>query len=152
MANESELDRLSELSRHYDTLLWAVTSLWAAAIGGLLTYCWQNFDWRLGVFGIVLTVFAMYFAASFRVLRRRVHGRMTAEVRELHEAGFPIRQWDLFALVFLGLLILWVWTPIGKGSVHRTRWISGGVVASVFLAVIWVWGRWGVTWLWGRKR
>src|SRR5215211_9024308 len=97
MEKESEQDQLSELSRHYDTLFWTVTSLWAAAIGGLLIYCLDHFDARLAVLGIILTDIAMYFAASFRALRRRIHDRMSSELRELHIGHFPIRQWHLFA-------------------------------------------------------
>jgi hypothetical protein len=33
---------LSELSRYYDTTLWHVTSIWAAALGGLLVFSVQT--------------------------------------------------------------------------------------------------------------
>jgi hypothetical protein len=144
MANESEQDRLSELSLHYDTLLWTVTSLWAAAIGGLLVYCWedQKFSARLAVLGIALTDLAMYFAFSFRVLRRRVYDRMK-ELKmtdhNLYVSGFPrwLRQWDMFAYVFLALLVLWTWRLIEQRPDCWGAWIILGAVALGILFVLW---------------
>jgi hypothetical protein len=89
-----ELDQtaLSELSRHYDSVLWAVTGIWTAVIGGLFLYVKGDFDLWLALFGILLTVFRMFFAESFRKMRRHVHARMTVEVRALHESPSWLRQ------------------------------------------------------------
>ena len=43
-------------------MLWTVTSLWAAAGGGLLIYTGEHFDPWVATFGLALTVCAMFFA------------------------------------------------------------------------------------------
>jgi hypothetical protein len=128
---------LSELSRHYDTTLWAVTGFWAAAIGGLLLYVREHFDLWLAVFGVLLTVGGMYFAKSFRALRRQVHKRMSAEVRILHVSSLGFRQWDAFLVLFLALVGLWTRILLEHSSADSPFWIALGLVAAV--AVLWFW-------------
>jgi threonine/homoserine efflux transporter RhtA len=128
---------LSELSRHYDTTLWAVTGLWAAAIGGLFLYVRDHFDLWLAVFGVLLTVGGMYFAKSFRALRRQVHERMSTEVRLLHVSSLGFRQWDMFLVLFLALVGLWTRLLLKHSSSCSLLWIALGLVAAVTL--LWFW-------------
>ena len=108
MTEDRDTSGLAELSRHYDTMLWTVTSLWAAAVGGLLVYSGEHFDPWLAVFGLVLTVCAMYFAYSFRKYRRKVHERMPESFQRLVVfQGRGFRQWDVFLLIFIALVFLW---------------------------------------------
>lgn len=130
-------DRLSELSQHYDSMLWTVTSLWSVAIGGLLVYLNTNFDPWLAVFGIGLTVCAMEFAASFRRLRRRVHDQMSDDFRRLCISHDHFRQWHVFLIVFCSLLVLWTRLLIVKRPDWLCVWISIGVVA--FGLTCWRW-------------
>ena len=127
----------SELSRHFDTTLWVVTGLWAAGTGGLFLYVRDHFDPWLSVFGILLTVGGMYFAKSFRAMRRQVHERMTSEVRILHVSRLGFRQWDAFLVLFLALVVLWTRLLLEKSSSCSPGWIALGLVAAV--VVLWLW-------------
>lgn len=128
---------LSELSRHYDTTLWAVTGLWAASVAGLLLYVREHFDLWLAVFGVILTVGGMYLAKSFRALRRQVHERMTPEVRSLHVSSLGFRQWDAFLVLFLALVGLCTRLFLEHPSSCSPVWIALGLVAAV--VVLWLW-------------
>ena len=135
---------LSELSRHYDSMLWTVTSLWAAAIGGLLVYCTQHFDRWLALLGLILTVCAMFFAASFRRLRRRVHDRMSEmkyRNRALFESDRLFRQWNVFLVLFLILTVSWVRLFVLECGRLSELWIIVGVIATAFIALFWYLGR-----------
>ena len=127
----------SELSRHYHTTLWAVTGLSAAAVGGLLLYVRDHFDPWLAVFGVLLTVGGMYFAKSFRALRRQVHKRMTKKVRILHVSSLGFRQWDAFLILFLALVGLWTRLLVEHSSSCWPVSIVLGLVAAV--VVVWLW-------------
>jgi len=142
MSNGQNQTELGELSRHYDSMLWTVTSLWAAAVGGLLLYSGEHFDAWVALFGLGLTVSAMYFAYSFRLLRRRVHNAMAPELRQLFLHGPGLRQWDVFTLVFLGLVILW-----GRLLIQNSRrwwpvWLLAAVLAAAVVGAMWGRERW----------
>jgi len=128
---------LSELSRHYDTTMWVVTGLWAAGVGGLLLYVTEHFDLWLALFGLLLTVGGMYFARSFRVLRRRVHKQMTTEVRNLHVSSSGFRQWDAFLVLSSALLALWTRLMVEHSPSCWPLWIVIGLVAAV--VILWLW-------------
>jgi len=132
---------LSELSQHYDSMLWTVTSLWAAAIGGLLVYCTQHFDRWLALLGLFLTVCAMFFAASFRRLRRRVHDRMSHRNRALFESACLFRQWNVFLVLFLILTVSWVRLFVLECGRRSELWIVVGVPATICIALSWYFGR-----------
>jgi hypothetical protein len=114
---------LSELSRHYDSTLWHVTSIWAAAIGGLLVFCIQDFDPWLATLGLFFTAFPMFFAKRFRELRYRVHRRLLPELAALHVSGAKVRQWDAFGLIFLLLALSWTRLLISKSGKLSILWI-----------------------------
>jgi L-asparagine transporter-like permease len=126
---------LSELSRHYDTMLWTVTSLWAGSVGGLFLYVRDknNFDPWIAAFGLVLTVGGMYFAYSFRASRRRVHERMTREVQDLHISKLPFSQWGAFLCLFIGLLALWTLLLVEKSLL----WFL--LLLPAAIAILWLW-------------
>jgi len=138
MSSDNDANILMEMSRHYDSMLWTVTSLWAAAVGGLLVYSAENFDPWLAVFGLILTVCAMYFAYSFRVYRRRVHEKLPEELRKIVLSGTRVRQWDVFVLVFLGLTALWTRMLVQKAENYCFLWLFLAVVATALIGRMWL--------------
>jgi hypothetical protein len=135
--DDTQQDRLDELSRHYDSMLWTVTSLWSAAIGGLLVYLTKNFDTYLVLFGIGLTVCAMSFATSFRRLRRFVHDQMSADIHKLYISHDRFRQWHVFLILFCSMIVLWMRLLIINRPVWLCIWIIIGVVAIGLIFLIW---------------
>lgn len=144
MTNHHDRDGLAELSRHYDSMLWTVTSLWAAAVSGLLLYSYStdHFDPWLGTFGLCVTVCAMYFAYSFRRYRRRVHEAMPEDLRRLVVAPPGLRQWDVLAAVFIGLVCLWARLLIQKSCDLWLLWLVLSLIASAMVLLMWKWERW----------
>jgi hypothetical protein len=128
---------LSELSRHYDSTLWNVTSIWVAALGGLLVYCIENFDTWLTVLGLLFTVCPMFFATSFRELRQRVHRQLPRELAELHVSRARIRQWDVFCLIFLVLAVSWARLLLINSWELRWSWVALTLIA--VLVICWLW-------------
>ena len=50
--------------RHFDILLWTVTTILATAIGGLYLFCLNEFKFEPSLFGFFLTIIAVHFASS----------------------------------------------------------------------------------------
>ena len=142
MPNSQDPNELAELSRHYDSMLWTVTSLWAAAVGGLLVYSVDRFDPWLGAFGLFLTLCAMFFAFSFRRLRRRVHQAMPENIRRLVVQGSGLRQWDVLSAVFVLLVGFWARLFVQKSGGFCAPWSLLWLVAGVIVIVMWKSERW----------
>lgn len=144
MTSNHDRNDLAELSRHFDSMLWTVTSLWAGAVGGLLVYSGEHehFDPWIATFGLGLTVCAMYFAYSFRRFRRRVHNAMPEELRGLVVGDSCVRQWDVFAIVFLGLVLLWAKVLIQNSCVLWWLWLPLAVAAGGLVVLMWKLERW----------
>ena len=142
MANDHDPDGLAEWSRHYDSMLWTVTSLWAAAVGGVLLYSVEHFDPWVAAFGLALTVCAMFFAYSFRKLRRRVHADMPDKIRGLVIKGRGLRQWDMFLLIFMGLVFLWGRLLIRESCGLWPFWLVLTLIAGGLIVSMWARERW----------
>ena len=97
-----------EWSRHFDTLLWQVTTILAASIGGLFIYCNQYFDLWVSIIGLLLTIVPVYLAASFRELRGRLSDQLDPKIQEAIHQGRKLFQWEMYCLVFICFEILWV--------------------------------------------
>ena len=85
--------------RHYDTILWTITTIFAVAIGGLFSYVNSNPDFWLSIFGLILTGITIYLATSFRQLR---HGY------KKKKSPSHLSQWPVYILIFWGLGLLWI--------------------------------------------
>jgi len=92
---------LHSWSRHYDTILWTVTAIFASADGGLLIYAYSpssKVSLITYLFGIVLTLLAVFFASSFRSARRIVHSDMD-DACQKYASGTQnplLKQWRVF--------------------------------------------------------
>ncbi|MEK6726679.1 MAG: hypothetical protein AABY54_09060 [Deltaproteobacteria bacterium] len=131
------LEVLSELCRHYDTTLWSVTSLWAAAIGGLLVYNTEHFDMWLSIFGMGMTVCAFFFAASFRKVNAQVQEKMPEGMRLLFRSPPGFRQWNGFLLMFLSLDVLWVMVLTKNMHELICIWAIFGAIAGGAILCYW---------------
>jgi hypothetical protein len=101
-------------SRHYDSTLWTVTSIFIAANSGLLAYAYTNkqLDWKLSIIGVFLTWISFFFAASFRSLRRKLNDYLDDNDRKkdipyLRSQSAVFRQWPIYLLVHSVFLVFW---------------------------------------------
>ncbi len=103
-------DRIDEWARHYDTLLWTVTTIFLAADGALLVYCSEDGKFRtsLAFGGMWLNVVTAYLATSMRELRHGVGSTMDNGL----SPGRKLYQWlpfiSIFALIAGGWILLLV--------------------------------------------
>jgi hypothetical protein len=110
--HEWERTQAFEFSRHYDNLVWVVTSLLTTANAALMAIAGDAVSIQVGIFGMMLSVLTVFFAASFRVLRRRVHERLENRLSTHAEwlysglVGFGA-QWLVYVLFFAGIAGLW---------------------------------------------
>lgn len=144
----SELDRTQafEFSRHYDNLLWIVTSLLTTANAALMAIAADKVSIQVGVFGIALSVLTVFFAASFRMLRRRVHDRLetsgATDSRWLYSglAGFGA-QWLIYVLFFAGISALWTSLLLSQFPTWCGIWWALLSVSFVLLIGLYLLGR-----------
>lgn len=137
---------LEAWGRHYDTLLWTVTTIMAVAIGGLLVYVHNKnyncvrFDVWLAIAGYFLTIVAVYFATSFREARHNVEKHYDEDVKEVLKVR-KLLQWDAYLLIFTILGGLWIKLLIENYSELLWLWliIAGFGLGSIIYC--WVKGR-----------
>ena len=113
--------------RHYDNLLWIVTTIFATAIGGLLVYVHSNFDVILAIFGMLITPVAVYFAASFRLLRSEF-------LLNQDNKSWRLPQWPAYVTIFMGLEFLWDYLLLSHKnySIDPLSWV-GIVIPWIFI-------------------
>lgn len=138
---EADLDRALEFTRHYDNLLWVVTSLLLPANAGLLAFAAQNPSKQIGVLGVLLSVITVFFAASFRVLRLRLHARLSRDASRSDSwlyagaAGWA-GQWKIYVGLFAALSLLWVSLLWNQFPNWRVGW--GVLLVAAFIAFGWL--------------
>lgn len=147
-------DELGTWSRHFDTLLWQVTTMFAAAIGGLLAYSYSKFDQGVAIFGLLITPIPVYFAASFREVRFNIHQKLPQEVHEAiymtarpnGSRGRKLHQWEVYVLLMVGLAALWARLLINNAQTSWWYWASLGLSAVVFAMIFWFYRLGNVDW------
>lgn len=134
---------LGEWTRHYDELLWRVTTIFATADGALLIFCVEKKTDSLipYVIGILLPPIAVYFAASFRELKNGLSLKM-AEVYS-KQLFFPrkLPQWEAYVAMFFLLTVAWMWLLLQKGDPFFWCGFAGGIISTNVVAVLWLFSR-----------
>lgn len=130
--NDSELHAWS---RHYDTLVWTVTGIFAGADGGLLLYAFsiEKPAWIVYVIGISLTVLAVYFVSSFRSARRMIHDKMKHEDSEIARGAPFLKQWRIFVLFWVVILCFWFYLLIYNHILQFVLWYILGFIILLFM-------------------
>ncbi len=131
----------SDWSRHYDQIQWTATTIFTAAISGLLAYSYSRegatafgnpseFQPWLASIGLWLTWVTVYYAASCRELRRQFHESLPCgEEKHLLNKSRKLRQWDVFLATFALFTAAWLWQ----------YWMHGWHCLAVALGVISIW-------------
>jgi hypothetical protein len=93
-----------EWSRHYDTLLWHVITIFTAGVGALFAYSCSDKTNKLWpeFVGVALSLLGVFYVARFRHYRKRLHfGITNKELRDfLNDPGDSkyLRTWNAFVL------------------------------------------------------
>ncbi len=144
MANDSKINSLEilKMALHYDNLFWTVSTIFSVIISGLLLHQKSNFDISLSLFGLLLTIIAVYFAASFRELRSKAlkevrrNDKTKDILKHLKNRGFG-GQWKAYILIFLVLELFWVRLLIENKPALRYVWIVIVVSSGIFIVHCW---------------
>jgi hypothetical protein len=131
---EFECREILEWSRHYDNQLWFVTSLLTGANALLMTIPSDKFRLPTGLLGMALAVVTVFFATSFRSLRRKLYCRLEQRGCSLRKLTVgddkALRQWRVYVF-FFGLVVLyWFWMLLESGP-HYPCYLGIAVVALV---------------------
>ncbi|MFH1245637.1 MAG: hypothetical protein V1662_04055 [Candidatus Omnitrophota bacterium] len=126
----------AEWGRHFDMLLWTVTTIMAAAIGGLLVCTINKFDISLAIVGFMFIILAVYFAASFREIRHKVEEFYIDKMKRILKDRNLI-QWLVYRLSFEILVIFWIRLLIenSNNAYLIWFWIVIGIIATVVIVL-----------------
>jgi hypothetical protein len=137
-------------SRHYDTLQWGVIAIFIAGIAALVGASFgqdnKESPWP-EVAGYILVMLGVFFAASFRSFRARLHSGIKNKELQDFLIGLGQRrpywphQWDVYVLSLLAVGILFVFRLAGKIGHFRIVLPSGLIVLIILLGACWVKGR-----------
>ena len=113
-----------EWSRHYDSIQWTVTTILIGATGGLFAFVYSpdSFHTPLALLGAFLTVASVFFAASFRALRARLHAELPDADEKYLRSTRMFRQWPVYVIVHLVLFLSWVFLLIQRRPEHKPTW------------------------------
>jgi len=102
-------DRIDEWARHYDKLLWTVTSIFLALDGALLVYCSDRAKFRtsLAFGGILFNGLAVRIVASMRELHHLV--KSTIDKDKDLSSRRKLSQWWPFISIFALIAVGWFW-------------------------------------------
>jgi hypothetical protein len=143
--NEFECAQALEFSRHYDNLLWLVTSLFTTANAALMAIAADKITPEIGLFGMGLSVLTVFFAANFRLLRRRVHAMLGANenaYRWLYSGlGGRAGQWHIFVLFYTAVALLWALLLSNERPAQRVYWWVAFAIASLVMLRLYITGR-----------
>lgn len=128
----------SEWSRHYDQIQWTVTTILTGSVSGLVAYSYTvkvgDLDRFVLYLGFVLTWLTVYYAASFRELRRLLHTKIQDKEEKdfLLDPPHKLKQWPVFLLAFFALAVALVILCLKHG------WCINAIVFGTITAAIFV--------------
>jgi hypothetical protein len=125
MDHSSQYD---EWARHFDNLVWTVTSILVAANGALLVHLSNkdNFHPRLAIGGLLLSVATVYLVASMRELRQRFQSKLDEPTQALLSKGRKLYQWHVFVGIFLMFIVFWTWLFVEFSPACTPAWLTLG--------------------------
>ena len=103
---------------------------------GLLAYTYVEQQWVLALPGVAITVITVYFAASFRSLRRNIHRLLEAKHNDdlkLMVSTGSFRQWPVLVGILFTLLWFWIVLLIYFQKDFWCAWVLLGVLVSVLV-------------------
>ena len=149
--DKQDLSEAMEWSRHYDTLLLVVTSLFAGANATMMGIVADQpsddpASMPVGVFGILLAIVTVFFGASFRSIRGRITGRINLTVPDrylilLRGGEGLFWQWLVYVVFFGAICGFWVWYLVSRFREHSEIWAALAFVSLVFLIALFILGR-----------
>ncbi len=138
-----------EWSRHYDQLQWVVITIFSAGVGALLAASFDDKNaeelWPESA-GLLLTVMGVYYVATFRFFRSRLHHELLQEgkLKDFLQDTTPRwpHMWHMFVGSFtvVGVKLLF---NLYEKCVHP--WVM------VFVGTVWL-GVLGALWNKGRSQ
>lgn len=139
-----KVEQAHEWSRHYDTILWTVTSILITAISGLIVYMHSvnKFNRWLPLIGVLLTLLSVFFASSFRALRCRINEYLEKykpeDVKFLRAPHPMFRQRYVYFAIHGLILFVCFRLLICEDPEYRYLWWPLGVASFAFL-IVWSW-------------
>jgi len=110
--------RIQEWSRHYDSIVWTINSIFIPAIGGLLVYSYgqKRPTAAAPIVGLGLILFVLFYISGFRAFRHNLHSKIVdSALREFLRDPYQrhqrrgIRQWDLYAIYMFAISAAFVY-------------------------------------------
>lgn len=139
-----ECKEILEWSRHYDNLLWFVTSFLTGANAALMAISADKLRPQIGLFGMLLTIATVFLATSFRSIRRRLHCRLKnigPKYMYLVKGDDRLKQWRLYVLFFVLVVFYWFWLLWANCPRHRCISAIARVFSLAFLGFSYVQGK-----------
>jgi hypothetical protein len=145
--NDGMDDRMrQEWSRHYDTLLWHVTTIFTAGVGALFAYSFADSSKKTPeIAGVVLTLLGVFYVARFRVIRSNLHGGINN--RELHDflenpgRTKYLHMWNAYVLPFAVVSGFFIY-KLAEKTDHFLAWsVCGFLLAFLAFYRLWKMGK-----------
>lgn len=133
----------SEWSRHYDQIQWIATTILTTVIAALLGYSYSQaaVNPLINLIGLGLTLITVYYALSFRELRKELHANLSkngerAFLCNEHKSQ-RLRQWPVFFFAFASLAVAWIY----KLFLQDKYTLCVGASVITLPLFIWMWLR-----------
>lgn len=109
MKNSNDSQKFEDWARHYDSLLWTMSTLFLGILSIMLFSIDNDKPSLMYVlFGYFLTLAVLYFATSFRELRYLVGKESNERLKKVYQQKRKFPQWLLFNIIFFFLSLFWL--------------------------------------------
>ena len=127
-------NELQNWSRHYDTILWQVTAVFMAALALVLLEANKTQSVVICIFGLFITLIAVYIAAGLRQLRYGMHEKMSKSSGEMFclkssIRGHRCRLWLCYMIVFFIFQSLFTYILVNKADTIKEQLLYTAILA-----------------------
>ena len=144
---------IQEWSRHYDSVVWTINTIFLAGIGTVLVYSYSQPEAVAGkppaavapAFGLSLVFFVLFYVSGFRMIRRGLHTRVAdAALRQFLGNPYQRRsfsQWNVYCLYMFVMTIAFTERLVAALHGPCAAYIALGLANGSILALLWRRGR-----------
>lgn len=115
-------DNLEDWARHFDLLLWTVSTLFVTALVFLINLSIGLKDFFVTFIGYLLSIIPIYFATSFRELKFLMINKLDGKIKKIFEEKRKFPQWFIFNLVFFIISLIWLKLLYSQSRNHEDQY------------------------------
>jgi len=136
-------EAIQEWSRHYDSIVWTINSIFIPVIGGLLIYSYGQDTPAAAapIVGLGLILFVLFYISGFRAFRHNLHSKIeNPALRDFLRDPYQrrgLRQWDLYAVCMFAVTPAFVYRLFAAFKGPRIVYVGITILMGILIWYLW---------------